>query len=69
MSEVTHTELSGVEERRRVDDGCTRCIAVHESFASKNTCVTADVKQRIGSGSMVQYGRHRSVEKCLDWPR
>ncbi len=49
MSEAhTHMELCGVEERRIVDDGCTCCVAVHESFASKNTCVTADVKQRIG---------------------
>ncbi len=29
-----------------MDDGCTR-VAVYESFASKNTCVTADLKQRI----------------------
>ncbi len=32
MSEDTQTELSGVEERWRVDDGCTRCVAVHESL-------------------------------------
>ncbi len=32
LSEATHTKLS----------------RVRESFASKNTCVTADVKQRIG---------------------
>ncbi len=42
-----HMELSRVEERQRVDDGCTHCVAVHESFASKDTYVTADIKQRI----------------------
>ncbi len=41
-------ELREVEDRWRVDDGCTRCVAVHESFTSKITCVTADVKRRIG---------------------
>ncbi len=34
-------------ERWTVDSSCT-CVAVHESFASKNTSVTADIKQRIG---------------------
>ncbi len=41
-----HMELSRVE-RRRADDGCTH-VAVHKSFMTKNACVTADVKQRIG---------------------
>ncbi len=40
-------ELSGAEERRRADNGCTCCVAMYESFMSKNTCVKADVKQRI----------------------
>ncbi len=64
---VSHTPCR-VEERRGVDDGCTRCIAVCESFASRNTWVTADVKQRIGSGLIAQYSRYWSVKKCLDLP-
>ncbi len=42
---LTHTEVSRVEETRRVDDSCTRCVAVHETFVSKNNCVTAEVKK------------------------
>ncbi len=36
-------------QRRTVDNRGTRCIAVHESFASKTTCVTADQKNALGT--------------------
>ncbi len=43
-------QRGGDTEGWRVDDGCTRCVAVQR----KNTCVTADGKQRIGLGSIAQ---------------
>ncbi len=61
-------ELSGVEERQRVEDGCTRCVAVHESFASKNICVTADVKQRIRLRSVLNTANTDQLKNVLIGP-
>ncbi len=69
MSEAyTHIELSRVEERQRVDDSCTRCVDVHESFASKNTCVTAHIKQRIGLRFVLNIANTDQLKNALTGP-
>ncbi len=65
----TYMEFSGVEERRRVDDGCTRCIAVHERFTSKNICVTADVKQKVRLRFMLNIANTNQLKTCFDRPQ
>ncbi len=44
------------------------CVAVHETFTSKNTCVTADVKQRIRLSFVLNIADMNQLENALIGP-